>query len=66
LNKLIPAVLVIFALFAHPTLGHAAANTQSRSTGSQKEKPTPLSGSHASCKKYSPLIGELVSVPCSG
>jgi len=64
MNKLIPAAFLILAVLALPALSHASANIHSRA-GAQKEKPTPLSGSHASCKKYFPLIGALISVPCS-
>jgi hypothetical protein len=66
MNKLIPIFFFVLAFFTYPALSHATATIHARTTGAQKEKPRPLSGSHASCKKYFPLIGELISVPCSG
>jgi len=63
--KLTAAAFLLVAVLTEPALAHAGANSHSRGTRAQKEKPTPLSDSYASCKKYFPLIGAVVSVPCS-
>jgi hypothetical protein len=61
MNKLIAVAFLIVAILIEPALGHAGTNTRLRGTKAQKQKPTPSSG----CKKYFPLIGAVVSVPCS-
>jgi len=65
MRKLIAAAFLVVAVLTEPALAHAGANSHSRAIRAQKEKPTPLSGSDANCKKYFPLIGAVVSVPCS-
>jgi hypothetical protein len=64
MRKLITVASLVLALLAEPALGHAA-NIHPRASGAQKEKPTLVSGSDASCKKYFALIDEVVSVPCA-
>jgi len=60
MNKLIAFAFLIVAILIEPALGHAATSTHLRGTKAQKEKPQPI----AACKKYFPLIGAVVSVPC--
>jgi len=67
MTKLIGVALVALAVFAQPTPSHAGTNSRLHAAGAQKEKPTPPPrSSYVSCKKYFPLIGAIVSVPCSG
>jgi hypothetical protein len=67
MNRLIGVALVALALLTQPTPGQAGTNARLHAAGAQKEKPTPQSrSSYVSCKKYFPLIGAIVSVPCSG
>jgi len=60
MNKLIAVAILFVAILIEPALGHAGTNTQLRGTKAQKEKPQPITA----CKKYFPLIGAVVSVPC--
>jgi hypothetical protein len=64
MHKLITVASLVLALLVEPALGHAA-NIHPRASAAQKEKPTSVSGSDASCKKYFALIDEVVSVPCA-
>jgi hypothetical protein len=67
MNKLTGVALVALAALAQPEPSYAGTNTRLHAAGAQKEKPTPLPrSSYVSCKKYFPLIGAIVSVPCSG
>jgi hypothetical protein len=67
MNKLIPVALMTVTLLAQPAQTHAGTNTRSHGAGAQKEKPPPTPrSSYVSCKRYFPLIGAIVSVPCSG
>ena len=64
MHKLITVASLFLALLVEPALAHAAT-IPARANGAQKEKPTSVSGSDASCKKYFALIDEVVSVPCA-
>jgi len=67
MHKLIWVALVTLALLAQSAPSQAGTNTRLRAAGVQKEKPTPAPrSSYVSCKRYFPLIGAIVSVPCSG
>ena len=67
MNKLIAVALVALAALTQPAPSYAGPNSRLHAAGTQKDKPTasPRS-SYVSCKKYFPLIGAIVSVPCSG
>ena len=67
MNKSIGVALVALAVLTQPAPSYAGTNTRLHAAGAQKEKPTPPPrSSYVSCKKYFPLIGAIVSVPCSG
>jgi hypothetical protein len=67
MNKLTGVALVALAALAQPEPSYAATNTRLHAAGAQKEKPPPPPrSSYVSCKKYFPLIGAIISVPCSG
>ena len=67
MNKSICVALVALAFLAPSAPSHAGTNTRLHAAGAQKEKPTPAPrSSYLSCKRYFPLIGAIVSVPCSG
>jgi hypothetical protein len=67
MNKLIWVAVVALALLAQSAPINAATNTRLHAAGAQKEKPTPAPRStYVSCRRYFPLIGAIVSVPCTG
>ena len=67
MTKLIGVALVALAVLGQPALSHAGTNSRLHAAEAQKEKPPPPPrSSYVSCKKYFPLIGAIVSVPCSG
>ena len=67
MTKSIGIALVALAVLAQPAPSHAGTNARLHPAGAQKDKPTPPPrSSYVSCKKYFPLIGAIVSVPCSG
>jgi hypothetical protein len=67
MNRLIGVALVALVALTQPAPSYAGTTTRQHAAGAQKEKPTPPPrSSYLSCKKYFPLIGAIVSVPCSG
>jgi len=67
MNKLTGVALVALVALTQPAPSYAGTNSRLHAAGAQKDKPTssPRS-SYVSCKRYFPLIGAIVSVPCSG
>lgn len=67
MKKLIGVGLVALAFLTQPAPSYAGTNSRLHAAGPQKEKSTPPPrSSYVSCKRYFPLIGAIVSVPCPG
>jgi hypothetical protein len=69
MNKAIVALVLVLAVSTHPALAGKRQAADAPNTKGKDEprlgRSTVANAGPAECKKYFPLIGSLVSVPCA-